>query len=180
MSKNPVSGVQVELLTPRFWTRVRSQVAEIESNAYEVARRDGIEDLERVVTHPRSISVLARDSVQIAGFCLGAPLEFFPTVSGARDDSNRGRSNTLYAADTTVASAYRGRGIARLLKCKQLDEARAAGYSFVAGRVRVGFADAMWKINCEFGAVQVQYLQGDYGDGLVPDACIYYRIPLHG
>jgi len=179
VSKIPESTFHLALLTPTLWVDVRLLVAEIESSAYELGRRDSIEELERVVAHPRGISVVARDGTHVAGFCLGAPLESFPAVSGTRGDLNWGRQNTLYAADTAVAGAYRGRGLARLLKQRQLNEAREAGYSFVVGRVRVGLADAMWKINRELGAVQVQYLPNDYGDGIVPDACIYYRISLH-
>lgn len=180
VSDTSKSSIRVEGLTPQLWPRVRAQVAEIENGAYEPARRTGIEDFDEVVADSRGVSLIACAGAKVAGFCVAGPLESFPAVNGTCSDSNWGRSNTLYTVDTTVAEAYRGQGVARLLKQRQLVAARAAGYSFVVGRVRIGFADAIWKISSDLGAVQIQHLENEYADGLMPNTCIYYRIPVPG
>ena len=173
-------AIQLQRLNGGNWPRYRAAIETLEGAAYEPARRDSIEHLERVVLHPRGVSVLALADQAIAGFCLGAPLESFPTVSGVRSDPHFGAGDTVYSADTAVAAPFRGRGIARQIKAMQLTIAREEGYAFLAGRNRVGLADAMWKINRAFGAYQVQYLQNDYPDDIKPNACIYYHIRLLG
>jgi GNAT superfamily N-acetyltransferase len=172
------AAVILERLDDRLWCRFRDAVETIENSVYEPARRDTLEDFDKVVLHPRGVSVIALAGEQVAGFCLGAPLECFPRVGGVLDDPRWGEGSTLYSVDTTVVESYRGRGIARQLKVFQLDAARASGYGFVAGRNRVGYADAMWTINRDLGAVKVQYLEGDYPDRGVPNACNYYHICL--
>lgn len=160
------------------WARFRDAVAVIENAVYEPARRDSIEVLEAIVLHPRGVSVVAHELGAVAGFCLGAPLEHFPHVNGVTDDPNWGDGNTLYSADITVVERYRGKGIARRLKAYQLDAARGAGYRFVAGRNRVGYADTMWAINRALGAVEIVYLENDYPDDRTPNDCRYYHIDL--
>ena len=172
------SNIKLELIDRCLWAPIRDAVATIENQVYEPARRDTIGSLEAVVLHPRGVSVVALEGESVAGFCLGAPLECFSRVSGVRTDPNWGQGNTLYSFDTAVEKRYRGRGIARGLKSFQLDTAKAAGYACVAGRNRVGHADAMWKLNSDLGAMQVQYLEDDYPDECIPNACIYYHIRL--
>jgi len=36
----------------------------------------------------------------------------------------------------------------------------------------------MWQLNVSLGARAVHIIEKDYKDGIEPDLCIYYRIPL--
>jgi acetylornithine/succinyldiaminopimelate/putrescine aminotransferase len=112
-----------------------------------------------------------------------APLELWWSIDGPRQDPNLSRRNTLYSADITVASRARGRGIGYRLRERSIKEAlrepRADGgprYAFIAGRNRVGEADAMWALNKKFGAYEVATYTGQYGQD--SGRSLYYRIPL--
>lgn len=172
--------IEYRKLDPGLWKRYRDQAIALEKSVYESARRDSVDRLDEIVLHARSVSVIALAGDAVAGFSLGAPLELFDDVNGVPTDPRFGRGDTLYAADTAVAPAHRRRGVARRLKQHQIETARAAGYAVIAGRVRVGLADAMWKLNRSLGARQVQYLANDYTDDLRPNDCIYYHIALEG
>jgi len=160
------------------WHEYQSQISMIEMTVYEPARRDELTTLERIACHPKSASVITLDGAKLVGFCMGAPLEEFPNVTGANTDSNWGNHNTLYSADTAIHPDYHGQGIARQLKTRQLERARELGFSFLTGRNREGLADAMWHINQTLGAVVDQRLENDYDDDIHPNVCIYYKINL--
>jgi predicted GNAT superfamily acetyltransferase len=160
------------------WAQWREAILELEAKAYEASRQDRPETLERIILDPRGVSLAAFDGGRLAGFCLGAPLERFAHVRGPAEDPGRGDSTVLYSADTCVSPAYRGKGVGRELKTRQLALARSAGYQLIAGRNRAGLANAMWQLNRSLGARAVHLIEKDYEDGIEPDICIYYHIKL--
>jgi len=160
------------------WAQWREAILELEAKAYEASRQDRPETLERIILDPRGVSLAAFDGGRLAGFCLGAPLERFAHVRGPAEDPGRGDSTVLYSADTCVGPAYRGKGVGRELKTRQLALARSAGYQLIAGRNRAGLANAMWQLNRSLGARAVHLIEKDYEDGIEPDICIYYHIKL--
>jgi 4-aminobutyrate aminotransferase-like enzyme/predicted N-acetyltransferase YhbS len=149
----------------------------LEQRAYEPARADSEEFLRAAAQ--AGLGLVARDGEndELLGFAFGAPLEYFPEVSGPDGDKYRGVGNTLYAADLTVSETARGRGVGRSLKTRQVEWARAHGYAFVTGRTKVGAADEMAGLNRSLGAYTATILKQQYeGDA----QAIYYRIPLRG
>ena len=48
----------------------------------------------------------------------------------------------------------------------------------MAGRNRIGLADAMWRLNQRFGARSLRVIRDTYPDGPPPRDCIYYHIDL--
>ncbi len=170
--------LKIAALNAGNWNDYQSQIEAIEMRVYEPARRDDLATLERIACHPKSASVIALDGANLIGFCMGAPLEEFPNVAGANSDSNWGKQNTLYSADTAIHPDYHGHGVARRLKVHQLERARELGFSYLSGRNREGLADAMWHINQTLGAVVDQRLENDYDDDIQPNVCIYYKVDL--
>ena len=136
------------------------------------------ETLEKIVCNEKGVSLAAIDNKRLAGFCLGAPLEAFAHVRGPAEDPLRGSATVLYAADTLVDDDYRGQGIGRELKTRQINAAWSEGFRQVSGRNRAGLADTMWQLNSSLGARAVHIIEKDYQDGIEPDLCIYYRIAL--
>lgn len=170
--------IHIQPLDRWSWERHADAIMRIEADSYEPTRRDSREFFSDIVARPRSVCATAAAGGEIAGFCFGAALESFPEVRGTQTDPEWGKGTTVYSADLTVAARFRGQGIARRLKSAQLDLARHLGYQYFAGRNRVGLAEQMWRINCEFNAYQVQYLKDDYDDEFEPRDCIYYHIDL--
>ena len=172
------TAIQYERLNAANWGHWRSQLLRLETQTYEPSRQDTPETLEKIICHEKGVSLAAINGVQLAGFCLGAPLEAFSHIRGPAEDSLRGSATVLYAADTLVDDEYRGQGIGRKLKAHQIDAARSEGFEQVSGRNRAGLADAMWRLNSSLGARAVHIIEKDYQDGIEPDLCIYYRIAL--
>ncbi|HCX87413.1 MAG TPA: hypothetical protein DG761_05270 [Gammaproteobacteria bacterium] len=170
--------MQYQRLNAGNWENWRSQILRLEAQVYEPSRQDTPETLERIICDEKGVSLAAIDGEQLAGFCLGAPLEAFAHVRGPAEDPLCGSGTVLYAADTLVDTAFRGQGIGRELKARQIDTARSAGFKQICGRNRAGLADAMWQLNVSLGARAVHIIEKDYKDGIEPDLCIYYRIPL--
>jgi GNAT superfamily N-acetyltransferase len=168
----------IAILTPSMWKQYHSDIMRLEEEVYEPARRESSEILERLATDPLGLSFLATVDEQIAGFCFAGPLEWFANVKGVTSDAEWHHNNTLYSADVTVASHFRGMGLGRLLKLHQVGEARRRGYRFIAGRNRLVIADAMIRVNVSLGAEIVCYIRDTYRDGITPDACMYYHIDL--
>ena len=172
------TAIQYERLNAANWGHWRSQMLRLETQTYEPSRQDTPETLEKIISNEKGVSLVAINGEQLAGFCLGAPLEAFAHVRGPAEDSLRGSATVLYAADTLVDDDYRGQGIGRELKVRQIDAAQSEGFEQVSGRNRAGLANAMWRLNSSLGARAVHIIEKDYRDGIEPDLCIYYRIPL--
>ena len=170
--------MQYERLNAVNWDHWRPQMLHLEARTYEPSRQDTPETLEKIVCNEKGVSLAAIDNKRLAGFCLGAPLEAFAHVRGPAEDPLRGSATVLYAADTLVDDDYRGQGIGRELKTRQIDAAWSEGFRQVSGRNRAGLADAMWQLNSSLGARAVHIIEKDYQDGIEPDLCIYYRIAL--
>ena len=151
---------------------------EIEVASYEPKRRHKDKFLDDIICHKKNASLVALCCSRVVGYCFAGPLELFPHKRGTQTDPNWGLANTLYSADLAVASEFRGRGLARLLKTKQIDLALREGYEFIAARNRVGIAEDMWHINQSFGAQTIQYLLDEYDDQLGPRDCRYFHILL--
>ena len=170
--------MQYQRLGTHNWTHWREAILLLETQIYEPSRQDTPETLERIICDGQSVSLAGIDGDQLAGFCLGAPLEHFAHVRGPAEDPTRGSNTALYAADTLVDAHYRGRGIGRELKVRQIETACSEGFKSVCGRNRVGLANAMWRLNTSLGARAVHIIEKDYQDGIEPDICIYYHIAV--
>jgi GNAT superfamily N-acetyltransferase len=160
------------------WTHWRETILLLEAQIYEPSRQDTPETVEHIICDERGISLAAVEGGRLAGFCLGAPLENFAHVRGPAEDPARGSNTALYAADTLVDAHYRGQGIGREFKVRQIETARLEGFKSVCGRNRAGLANAMWRLNTSLGARAVHIIEKDYQDGIAPDVCIYYHIAL--
>ncbi len=167
-----------ERLNVANWSRWRPQMLRLETQTYEPSRQDTSDTLEKIVCNEKGVNLVAIDDQQLAGFCLGAPLEAFAHVRGPAEDPFRGNATVLYAANTLVDDHYRRQGIGRELKTRQIDAARSEGFQQISGRNRAGLADAMWQLNSSLGARAIHIIEKDYQDGIEPDLCIYYRIAL--
>ena len=170
--------MQYQRLGTHNWTHWRKAILLLETQIYEPSRQDTPETLERIICDGQSVSLAGIDGDQLAGFCLGAPLEYFAHVRGPAEDPARGSESALYAADTLVDTHYRGQGIGRELKARQIEAARSEGFTSICGRNRAGLAQAMWQLNTSLGARAVHIIEKDYQDGIEPDICIYYHIAL--
>jgi len=170
--------VLIEALNPENWPFLKADILAIESSTYEPSRRDSPDFLEKIVTHPKSLSLIARINNETAGFCLGAPLDLFSHVRGPREDTEPLPSRVLYSADTCVCSQFRRQGVGRALKQQQIQLAQQAGFQAITGRNRAGLAQDMWRLNRSLGARAFHIIENDYNDDLTPNLCIYYRINL--
>ena len=176
-------GTRIRRIDAAQLRALSQEVEALEADAYEPARRDPLSYLRTVAETEGSIILIAEDPEGLIGMSFGAPLEHWWSVDGPRQDSNLCRHNTLYSADITVARRARGRGIGYRLRERSIKEALcekgADGgprYAFVAGRNRMGEADAMWAINKRFGAYEVATYGRQYGQDTGRSR--YYRIPL--
>jgi GNAT superfamily N-acetyltransferase len=165
-------------VNPSNWSAFQEHVMRIENDSYEPSRQTPLDSFNQIVRDSLGVVVAAEIDQQIAGFCFAAPLEGFPDVEGTQVDPQWGKRNTLYAVDLTVAHKFRRKGIGRLLKGEQIRIARTAGYSYIAGRTRVGLAEAMIRLNASFGAQTLVLISDAYRDGLTPDVALYYHIAL--
>src|SRR5207302_633299 len=168
----------IETLTRCEWRQRRDEVMAMEELCYEPARRDPADLFDRITAHDSAIATVALCAKRVVGFCFAGPLEWFEHVVGPWTEPPLGLHSTLYAADLTVAPEWQRRGIGFALKRRQLHDATARNYRYVVGRNRVGFSDAMIRLNRRLGARVVDYFAGSYGDGLDPDMAVYYRIKL--
>ena len=180
-------GARVHVLTPNEWDLYKGQIVGIENATYEEGRRDGEEDLRRMVTGEGGIGVMLMRKTDIGpkvlGYAFGGPVEHYKS-DGPRDDAMNGRHNTFYSANITVAPGQRGAGLGQRLKSAQVmavagvrDDSGAPRYMFMTGRNRVGHTREMARINRLFGAYVVEHYRGNqYGDR--SGQAMYYRIPL--
>jgi len=152
---------------------VLDKIMELERIVYEPARQDTREHLSMAFDEG-GIVIVAEAHGRIVGSALGGPLENYTHVQGPDLDVMQGQKNTLYAMATTVDPSMRGRGLGRRLKSRLVHEA-SGDYSYVSGRIKMGFADAMMHINRSLGAYEVSRFDQAYDDG---GTCLYYRLPL--
>jgi len=171
-------SMQYPRLNAQNWAQWREPILLLEAQIYEPSRQDTPETLEGIICDGHGVSLAAVEGDRLAGFCLGAPLEHFAHVRGPAEDPVRGSATALYAADTLVDAHYRGQGIGRELKVRQIEAARSEGFKSVCGRNRAGLANAMWRLNTSLGARAVHIIEKDYQDGIEPDICIYYHMAL--
>jgi len=165
-------------LNAENWAQWRERILLLEAQVYEPSRQDTPETLKGIIYDEHGISLAAVQGDRLVGFCLGAPLENFAHVRGPAEDPVRGSASALYAADTLVDVHYRGQGIGRELKVRQIEAARSEGFKSVCGRNRAGLAETMWQLNTSLGARATHIIEKDYQDGIEPDVCIYYHIAL--
>lgn len=160
----------------------------LEAEIFEPARRDPEHRLRLGFDDPEGVVVLAEAQTPegawaLAAYAIATPLEHMGDQDWITHAPFYGRENTLYSIAISVSPQYQGFGLGKAIKAEQLRVARALRrvdgsprYHFVSGRNRVGFTDAMQRINRMFGAHEVVTLRNQYGD---PNgAALYYRIPL--
>ncbi len=160
------------------WSRYAGPIAAIEEASFSGLSRDDEGQMLAIVEHPRSVCFVALIGGEVAGYCLGAPLEAFEHLRGVSDDPHFGTGEVLYAATLAVGDRFRGHGLARRLKRTQIVAARPLGYRWVAGRNRRGVAERMWHLNESLGAHALGVVRSAYQDGPEPRECIYYHIDV--
>ena len=158
-------------------------IAALERSTYEPARRDPVGRFRRLVCADGCVCLVAEDDEGLVGMTFAAPLELWADVDGPAQDPHRGRHDTLYSADLTVAERSRRRGVGRRLRAAVLGAALEARtpegrprYAFVTGRNHVGVADGMWALNQQFGAYEAAVHTSWHA--AAPGLLRYYRIPL--
>jgi len=166
---------------------VLEKLLDIESAAYEPARRDTRETLSIGLNHPFGVAVVAEfkasDEWVIVGSALAGPLDAFRHIAGPDQDQYLDQNNTAYSIAITIHPDHQGVGLGAKLKRAQLTQTRrlktADGqirYRWMTGRNRVGLADSMTHLNRMFGAYEDVTLSDQYGE--TGAKAIYYRIPL--
>jgi RHH-type transcriptional regulator, proline utilization regulon repressor / proline dehydrogenase / delta 1-pyrroline-5-carboxylate dehydrogenase len=173
-----MDGFEIAPLTLSKWHQFKPSIMAIQNASYEAGRTDSADYLFSIINSAKSACVLAYHNRIVAGYAFGSPLEQFSKVGGVIDDENYLRHNTLYGADVTVATEYRGQGLGTRLKQAQMQHAKDLGFLFVSGRNRLGLADTMWRMNQSLGAIEVRRIDNAYIDGPLPRVAIYYRIDL--
>lgn len=163
-------------INAEVWQQQQAAVMRLEAQAFSAPQCHPVSFYQEIVADPRQISYLAMADQQVVGFSFAAPLELFADYPGVKQDPYFAQGVVLYGADMVVVSQQRGQGIGKGLKTRQLQDAQALGYQWIAGRNRLKYADAMWAVNQSLGAVEIQRLSGIYQDGREPNACIYYHI----
>lgn len=170
--------VQIQKLTSESWSQYQSDIMALESQAFSAAQCHPPEFYSNIICSERSLSYIALSNGNVVGFLVSGALELFADYAGVTTDPYFGQKLVIYAADMVVSAECRKQGIGKLLKQRQLLDAKALNYRFVAGRNRLEYAQAMWSVNQSLGAKEIQRLTGIYKDGREPNACIYYHIPL--
>ena len=176
-------GTRIRAIDLAEFDAIIAEIQILEAEAYEAARRDTVGYLRNIVAAKDALAFVAEDDGGLVGMCFGAPLELWPDLAGPRQDPLRGRKNTLYSADLTVARRAQGHGVGERLRAALIrgaleakTDAGAPRYAFIAGRNQVGDADAMWRLNQKYGAYKVATYHGQYG--AVAGLTRYYRLPL--
>ncbi|MGK0360938.1 MAG: 4-aminobutyrate aminotransferase-like enzyme/GNAT superfamily N-acetyltransferase, partial [Bradymonadia bacterium] len=176
-------GTRIRAINLAEFDALIDAVQALEAECYEAARQDTVGYFRNIVAAKDAIAFVAENGDGLVGMTFGAPLEMWPDLAGPRQDPLRGRRNTLYSADLTVAPRAQGHGVGARLRVAMMrgaleakTDTGAPRYAFIAGRNQVGHADAMWRLNQKYGAYQVASYHGQYGAeaGLTR----YYRLPL--
>lgn len=180
-------GARLHVLRPDEWDSVKHEVLAIESQTYEDGRQDSEEELRLMLHGEGGLGLVLRRRTdhgdRVLGYAFGGPVENYD-ADGPRDDPMRGRGNTFYSSNITVAANERGAGLGLRLKRAQVrivssfkNPDGSQKYLFMTGRNRVGHTRQMAGINRAFGAYPVEHFRGNqYGDR--SGEALYYRIPL--
>lgn len=161
------------------WLYWNKSILSLEACAYEKSRRDSLDTIEKIILNSPGTSIMVEHNNSLVGFCLSAPLEHFHDVQGPSQDDELGKSTVLYSADLCISPNYRGMGIAKNLKKKQIELALSLDFKKISGRNRVNFSKTMWQINSSLGAHAKHIIENAYHDSLKPNICIYYHIELN-
>jgi succinylglutamate-semialdehyde dehydrogenase len=184
--KQKIAQFEITNLSKENFPDYAQDIENIENSAYEMGRRDSLENLRSWLSQPCSLGLILKCVINneeiIGGYAVGGPLEH-ATVDGCIDDPLRTRADVFYSADITLDARVRGLGLGRLLKEEQIRQVSAMKksdgsprYQFMAGRNRVGYAGAMTRINETLGAYIVKVYDHQYGDPQAKAA--YYHLPL--
>ena len=184
-SEGKAPSIRLRVPDPGEREALLDAIVTSEALVYEPARRTGRDEL-GLAFKGDGVAVIAeafeeRD-FRLVGCALAAPLEHFGHVAGPDRDLLRGTDTCLYAIALTVDEPYRGHGIGRRLKVALLNEAKkrkrpdgSPRFLQLAGRNRVGAADAMMRLNRSLGAFELRRVPLAYSDG---GETIYYRQPV--
>jgi GNAT superfamily N-acetyltransferase len=88
--------------------------------------------------YPKTFPFIVRSKGIIAGFIVGAPLEYFSEESWAQCDGNLGKGNTVYTYAFIVDPQYRQQGLAKLLKRVYQNTLSKKDYRYLTGHVIEG------------------------------------------
>jgi GNAT superfamily N-acetyltransferase len=174
----PNQNIEILPLTVPMWERHWPQIMKIENRSYEPTRRRSQNFLSKIMTNPKGIVMGAFHEEQMVGFCFGVPIEVIGEQRGITDDSEFGKQTTFYSIDLAVDASYRRKGIGTRLKMAQIERAKSKGFNYIAGRVRFGLGDIMWKIIENVGGYQIRLLKNFYKDDFGSGDVHYYCINL--
>ncbi|HXW53873.1 MAG TPA: aldehyde dehydrogenase family protein, partial [Myxococcota bacterium] len=184
--KPVITNVEIHDLSEQSFSHFEPEMRGIEESAYEVNRRDSMDDLKKWLKLENGIGIVMTCEIdgvkKVAGYAIGGPLEH-AMVNGALEDPHRLRYNTFYSANITLDEGLRGLGFGALLKNEQIRrvalKTNADGslrYLNIASRNRVGRASSMSRINASLGAYVVETYDNQYNE---PGAkAAYYRLPV--
>lgn len=170
--------LEIAPITIESWTQYEKDILSLEAMAFSAAQCHPVSFYLNMLNNERSLCYIALVNGEPSGFLFSAALELFEDTKGVLDDPYFGEGIVLYTADMVVNPQFRKQGIGKALKTQQLAEAKSQGYRVVAGRNRLKYADAMWRINQSLGAKVVRHLTGIYKDGRLPNECIYHHLAL--
>ena len=180
-------GARLEHIKTEDWAAYRTGIMAIENETYEEGRRETEQELKTMVDADGSYCLLGLkrygQTDRVVGYAFGAPLENF-SAQGPDRDQHRGKKNTFYSGNITVARSERGNGLGSRLKSSQIawvkSARRADGqhrYMFSTGRNRWDNTPQMQAINHKSGAYHATHFRGgQYGEE--SGEAVYYRIPL--
>lgn len=170
--------LQIKTITLESWSQYEADIMALEAMAFSAAQCHPPSFYLNMLNSERNISYIALVDDKVVGFSFSGPLELFADYPGVKEDPHYNTDSVLYGADMVVNPEYRKQGIGKAFKRQQLEDAKALGYKFIAGRNRLKYAHAMWCVNQTLGAKEIQRLTGIYKDGREPNECIYYHIEL--
>ncbi len=161
------------------------RIMALEARIFEPARRDPEATLRLGFEDPHGVAILAERGGELVGYAVGAPLERIEGKDGIRNAPMYDRHNTLHSIAISVDPSVQGAGVGMRLKIEQILRTRAMvgangqpRYRYITGRNRVGYTDAMTRLNRRLGAYTVKVLTQQYGDP--KGEAVYYRLPVRG
>jgi succinylglutamic semialdehyde dehydrogenase len=180
-------GTRLSRITKNEWERFKNGVMRIENETYEDGRRETEDELKTMVEAEGGYCLVAhrRQGTQehVLGYAFGGPLENF-NAQGPDRDCQRGKKNTFYSGNMTVAQRARGLGLGTRMKNAQmrfvqnvkLDDGQWR-YTYLTGRNRWGNTPEMQTIHQKMGSYTALHLrEGQYGEK--DGQAVYYRIPM--
>jgi GNAT superfamily N-acetyltransferase len=173
-------GLEIVQFDENAWSLWRDDILRIDRGVFEGARRESEEFLAAIPRLPRSVCLVAVVQDHAVAFSLSGPLEGFPNSRGVLEDREFGEYTTLYSSDFAIERRWQRKGLGKRLKLRQMMLARAAGYDFIAGQIRLPDSAAMWRLNTALGAHAIKTFRNSFGDRPPSDDvdCVYYRVNL--